>query len=354
MAGRAAKPTGWRRVGVGRELRAGGAVSTRRVALASITARLLWDGRPEAGRFIPGIAHFQSGVAALRRAGDAAAAGRLKEIDAALTAAEVAVNRWARGIAAFARDELGDAAPGPPGWADTEERRLRVRTGEAVRLAALIGAFDVTCAATAAVTAAARERRGVQSPPRRHRRLCPHDPPDSRPRARRGARLPGQAAGAGGADAARALACGYDFFSCAGAAAAVLNMVLTCRARPGVAARWSGVQAKCRVHARRETSGPFRSIPSGNLPRRARFAGGVLIGGKPSGPTQFGARAPGRHPEARRAVAHGDRRGQLDSGLVGGVGPVQGGVTRFSGRTSPVREGSDRVSHRCAGRIPNH
>ena len=134
-------------------------MSTRRVALASITARLLWDGRPEAGRFIPGIAHFQSGVAALRRAGDAAAAERLKEIEAALTAAEGAVNRWARGIAAFARDELGEAAPGPPGWEDAEERRLRVRTGEAVRLAALIGAFDVTCAATAAVTAAARERR---------------------------------------------------------------------------------------------------------------------------------------------------------------------------------------------------
>lgn len=134
-------------------------MSTRRIALASITARLLWDGRPEAGRFIPGIRDFQSGVAALRRAGDAVAAGRLKEIDAALTAAEGAVNRWAKGIAVFARDELEEAAPGPPAWEDPEERRLRVRMGEAVRLAELIGAFDVTCAATAAVTAAARERR---------------------------------------------------------------------------------------------------------------------------------------------------------------------------------------------------
>ncbi len=134
-------------------------MSARRVVLASITARLLWDGRPEDGRFIPGIAHFQSGVAALRRAGDPAAMARLKEIDAALTAAEGAVNRWALGVAAFARDELADAVPGPPAWGDSAERRIRVRAGEAVRLAALIGAFDATCAATAAATAAARERR---------------------------------------------------------------------------------------------------------------------------------------------------------------------------------------------------
>ena len=134
-------------------------MSARRVVLASITARLLWDGRPEAGRFIPGIAHFQSGVAALRRAGDPASAERLKEIDAALSAAEGAVNRWARGVDAFAREVLGDAAPGPAEWADPAERRLQLRTGEAVRLAALIGLFDLACAATAAVTAAARERR---------------------------------------------------------------------------------------------------------------------------------------------------------------------------------------------------
>ena len=134
-------------------------MSARRVVLASITARLLWDGRPEAGRFIPGIAHFQSGVAALRRADNAAAAGRLKEIDAALTAAEGAVNRWALGVAAFARENLGDATPEPLAWGEPEERRIRIRTGEAVRLAALIDAFDVACAATAAVTAAARQRR---------------------------------------------------------------------------------------------------------------------------------------------------------------------------------------------------
>ena len=136
---------------------------TRRVVLASITARLLWDGRPEAGRFIPGIAHFQSGVMALRRAENAAAAGRLDEIGAALTAAEGAVNRWALGVAAFARDELTDVVPELPEWADVAERRLRVRAGEAVRLAALIGAFDATCAATSAATVLARER-GVFNP----------------------------------------------------------------------------------------------------------------------------------------------------------------------------------------------
>ena len=134
-------------------------MSARRIALASITARLLWDGRPEAGRFIPGIAHFQSGVIAMRRSGDAAAARRLAEIDAALSAAEEAVNRWARGLAGFARDALDGAAPETPGWTDGEERRLRVRTGEAVRLAALICAFDATCAATSAFTAVARKRR---------------------------------------------------------------------------------------------------------------------------------------------------------------------------------------------------
>ena len=159
MAGRAAKPTDRRRAGGGREPGSDRPVSTRRVVLASITARLLWDGRPEAGRFIPGIAHFQSGVAALRRTGDPAATARLAEIDAALTAAEGAVNRWALGVAAFARDELADAAPGPPAWGDSAERGIRLRTGEAVRLAALIGAFDATCAATAVATAAARERR---------------------------------------------------------------------------------------------------------------------------------------------------------------------------------------------------
>jgi len=127
--------------------------------LGSISARLLWDGRAEDGRFIPGIAHFQSGVVALRRTGDAAAAGRLAAIDAATSAAEEAVNRWARGLAAFARDALDGAGPQAPGWADAEERRLRVRTAEAARLAALIGAFDATCAATAAVTTVARAYR---------------------------------------------------------------------------------------------------------------------------------------------------------------------------------------------------
>ena len=163
MAGRGAKPTDRRRAGGGREPGSDRPVSTRRVVLASITARLLWDGRAEAGRFIPGIAHFQSGVMALRRAGNAATAERLGEIDAALSAAEDAVNRWARGLAAFARDELADAGAESPAWADAEARRLRIRAGEAVRLAALISAFDAACAATSAVTALVRDR-GVFNP----------------------------------------------------------------------------------------------------------------------------------------------------------------------------------------------
>ena len=128
------------------------------MALASITARLLWDGRAEAGRFIPGIAHFQSGVAAMRRAGDAEAVARLAEIDAATGRAEEAVNRWARGLEAFARESLADAVPRTPEWEDAQARRLRVRTPEAMRLAALIVAFDAACAAASAVTAAARGR----------------------------------------------------------------------------------------------------------------------------------------------------------------------------------------------------
>ena len=133
-------------------------MSTRRVVLASISARLLWDGRLQAGRFIPGIAHFQSGVVALRRAGEAAAAARLGEINAALTDAEDAVNRWARGLSAFARDELAGAAPEPVGWTDVAERQVRICSGEAARLATLIAAFDGVCAATAAATRAASER----------------------------------------------------------------------------------------------------------------------------------------------------------------------------------------------------
>ena len=157
MAVPAGKLTGCPRGG-DREPRAGKPVSARRVVLESITARLLWDGRPEDGRFIPGIAHFQSGVMALRRTGDAEAVRRLAEIDAALSEAEDAVGRWARGLALFARDALSGAPVERPGWTDVGERRLRIRAGEAVRLATLICAFDAACAATAAVTAAARER----------------------------------------------------------------------------------------------------------------------------------------------------------------------------------------------------
>ena len=134
----------------------------KRVALASVTARLLWDGRPEDGRFIPGVAHFDAGVRALRGAGrDADAERRLGEIDRALRRAEEAVDRWARGLRAFAR-ELG-CADGGRGRNDGARRWTRVRTAEASRLADLIGAFDAACAATAAVTAAAR-RRGLFNP----------------------------------------------------------------------------------------------------------------------------------------------------------------------------------------------
>lgn len=135
-------------------------MAARRVTLASITARLLWDGRAEAGRFIPGVAHFQSGVAAMRRAGDAE---RLAEIDAAIARAEDAVNRWTRGLAAFARESLAGAEPEPPEWGDEQARRLRVWTPEAERLAALVVAFDAGCAAASAATALARSR-GVFNP----------------------------------------------------------------------------------------------------------------------------------------------------------------------------------------------
>ena len=135
----------------------------KRVVLASITARLLWDGRAQDGRFIPGVAHFDAGVRALRGAGeDAGAAGRLGEIDRALRGAEEAVNGWMCGLRVFAR-QLGCPDDGSPGWEDAGRRGMRVRTAEAARLADLIGAFDAACAATAAVTAAAR-RRGVFNP----------------------------------------------------------------------------------------------------------------------------------------------------------------------------------------------
>ena len=139
---------------------------TKRVVLESITARLLWDGRAEDGRFIPGVAHFEAGVRAVRRAaagGVADAERRLGEIDEALGKAEGAVNRWARGLAGFVRDRFGDDAPGSPGWSGTERRTLRVRTPEAERLAELIRAFDAACAATAAATILARGR-GVFNP----------------------------------------------------------------------------------------------------------------------------------------------------------------------------------------------
>ncbi len=134
-------------------------MAARRVVLRSITARLLWDGRTRGGGFIPGIAHFQSGVLVLRRMGDVVSGDWLIEIDEAMAKAEVAVNRWALGVAAFAEETLGDAVAERPEWADVEERRLRVRTPETERLAVLICAFDAACAVTSAITARAGERR---------------------------------------------------------------------------------------------------------------------------------------------------------------------------------------------------
>ncbi len=136
-------------------------MTVKRVVLESITARLLWDGRAEDGRFIPGIAHFQAGVRALRRAADAGddgARGRLREIDEALVRTEQAVNRWAKGLAAFARETLGGDDPPTPAWKDVERREVRIRTPETGRLAELVRAFDVACAATSAATARARAR----------------------------------------------------------------------------------------------------------------------------------------------------------------------------------------------------
>jgi len=126
---------------------------------------MLWDGRAEDGRFIPGVAHFQAGVRALRSAADRGVADAelgLEEIDEALGRAEGAVNRWAKGLAAFARETFGTDA-GSPGWGTAERRVLRVRTPEAGRLVELIRAFDVACAATAAATILARGR-GVFNP----------------------------------------------------------------------------------------------------------------------------------------------------------------------------------------------
>jgi len=138
-------------------------VPTRRVALESITARLLWDGRAEDGRFIPGVAHFDAGVRALRGAPEDAGKARLREIEETLGRAEEAVNRWVLGLREFARETLDCLEDGSPGWDDGGQRRLRIRTAEAARLADLMVAFDAACAATAAVTATARAR-GVFNP----------------------------------------------------------------------------------------------------------------------------------------------------------------------------------------------
>ena len=153
----------------------------RRVRFRTIAARQVWDGRKACGGsgFIPGIGHFQAGVKAYRAAaarGDADAAARLEEIEAALGAFERSLDRWRRGLAGFA-SALLDGKPVPAqneGWRRSA-RQLRIRTPETRRLAGLIAGYDTTCADTVAVTGACREV-GIANPHRvsiaeRRRRL---------------------------------------------------------------------------------------------------------------------------------------------------------------------------------------
>lgn len=132
-----------------------------RARLRTIAARQLWDGRrPGPGRVsIPGVRDFQRGVRALRAAaatGEATAAARLVEIDAALDAAGRALGRWRRGLAACAGSV---PEPEPPGvryrWLATT-RLIGIRAPQTRRLARLIVDYDALCAASVAATAAAR------------------------------------------------------------------------------------------------------------------------------------------------------------------------------------------------------
>ena len=153
----------------------------RKTRLRTVTARQVWDGRKAHGGsgFIPGIRHFQAGVRHYRRAaaqGDAGAAVRLDEIEAALAALDRAMVRWRRGLAAFAAEKLPGETVSPNGrrWRRSG-RLLRIRAPQTRRLAALIEDYDAACAITAAVSAAC-QRSGIANPHRasvgdRRRRL---------------------------------------------------------------------------------------------------------------------------------------------------------------------------------------
>ena len=139
--------------------------------LRTIAARQVWDGRKACGGsgFIPGIRHFQAGVRWYRAAtarGDADAAARLEEIDAALGAFERSLDRWRRGLAGFAAASLDGRTAGAEkrDWRRSA-RLLRIRARETRRLAALIAGYDAACVATVAVTGACREA-GIANPHR--------------------------------------------------------------------------------------------------------------------------------------------------------------------------------------------
>ena len=153
----------------------------RRVRLRTIAARQVWDGRKARGGsgFIPGIRHFQAGVRAYLGAaaqGDAHAAARLEEIDAALGVFERSLERWRRGLAGFASASLDGRTAGANngGWRRSG-RLLRIRAPQTRRLVGLIAGYDAACADTVAVTGACRDG-GIANPHRasigdRRRRL---------------------------------------------------------------------------------------------------------------------------------------------------------------------------------------
>ena len=139
-----------------------------RARLRTIAARHLWDGRRAApGRVpIPGMAEFQKGVRALRAAATAGspAAGHLAEIDAAMDAAQGALGRWRRVLAAFAAESVPVRKRNGRREAWLAATRLvAVRAPQTRRLARLIVDYDALCAATVAATANARQA-GVFNP----------------------------------------------------------------------------------------------------------------------------------------------------------------------------------------------
>ena len=148
-----------------------------RARLRTIAARQLWDGRRAAPDRvpIPGMAEFQKGVRALRvaaKSGSPTAARRLAEIDAEMDAAQGALGRWRRGLAAFAAESI--PAPNrrgrPEPWLGTT-RLVAVRAPQTRRLVRLIVDYDALCAATVAATANARQA-GVFNPHHTAIRAC--------------------------------------------------------------------------------------------------------------------------------------------------------------------------------------